>query len=59
METTGVDYDEAARIMEDAKGSVKAAIVMKKLGVDLDEANSRLDAAAGFVRRALAPGDGE
>ncbi|MFH1502072.1 MAG: N-acetylmuramic acid 6-phosphate etherase [Candidatus Eisenbacteria bacterium] len=53
METTGVGRDEAARVIERAEGSVKAAIVMQKTGASLEEALRLIDAAAGFVREAL------
>ena len=53
VETTGVGYEEAASVIADAGGSVKAAIVMQKAGVDLEEANRLLDESGGFVRKAL------
>ncbi len=54
METTGVGYEEAARAIREAEGSVKVAIVMKKTGLSFDEARRVLDESGGFVRRALA-----
>ncbi len=53
MVVTGVDYDEAARMLSAADGHVKTAIVMILRGVDADEAGRRLDDADGFVRRAI------
>ena len=53
VETTGVGYEEAASVIADAGGSVKAAIVMQKAGVDLEEANRLLEDSGGFVRKAL------
>jgi len=53
MTVAGVDYDTAARAIEDAGKSVKTAIVMLKLGCDRSEAERRLAQAHGFVRAAL------
>ena len=53
MVVTGVDYDEAARMLSAADGHVKTAIVMILRGVDADEAGRRLEEADGFVRRAI------
>jgi N-acetylmuramic acid 6-phosphate etherase len=53
MTVTGVDYPTAARAIEEAGKSVKAAIVMLKLGCSREEAESRLVRSGGFVRRAL------
>jgi N-acetylmuramic acid 6-phosphate etherase len=53
MTATGVDYDEAARILEEAGGHVKTAIVMILAGVTPEEARRRIDAAGGFIRGAL------
>jgi N-acetylmuramic acid 6-phosphate etherase len=55
MTVTGADYERASRALEEAGGSVKAAIVMLELGCPRAEAESRLERAGGFVRRALAP----
>ena len=54
MIVTGADYDEAARAIEAAGGSVKTAIVMLRLGCAREEAEERLRRAGGFVRAALA-----
>jgi N-acetylmuramic acid 6-phosphate etherase len=53
MTATGVNQQEAKRLIEDAFGSVKIAIVMKKLGLDYGEAKKRLDTCGGFIRKAL------
>lgn len=52
-ETAGVDDEEAARLIAEADGSVKAAIIMGKSGGTAREANELLRAAGGSVRRAL------
>lgn len=54
MTVTGVSYDEAARVLDLAGGSVKTAIVMIKADVDRPRAEALLAEADGFVRRALA-----
>ena len=53
MMATGVDYDRAGEVLEQAKGHVKSAIVMIKANVSLDEAHKRIEAANGFVRGAI------
>lgn len=50
---TGVDQDEAQRLLIAANYEAKTAIVMALAGVDADEARRRLAANAGHVRRAL------
>jgi N-acetylmuramic acid 6-phosphate etherase len=55
-DAAGVSEDEAARLLEAAGGSVKAAIVMAETGVDLPEARHRLERAGGFVRTAIERG---
>ncbi|HEY2955866.1 MAG TPA: N-acetylmuramic acid 6-phosphate etherase [Candidatus Eisenbacteria bacterium] len=57
MTVAGVDYEAAARAIDEAGKSVKTAIVMLKLGCGRAEAEARLQRAGGFVRAAL--GDGE
>ncbi len=57
MIATGVEYDEAARVLAAADGHVKTALVMLLAGVDAAEAKARLARHDGFVRRALAPAD--
>ncbi|MCL5034483.1 MAG: N-acetylmuramic acid 6-phosphate etherase [Bacteroidetes bacterium] len=53
MTITGVDYDEAERVLLDAGGHVKTAVVMIRASVDASEARARLQKADGFVRRAI------
>lgn len=54
MMTVGVDYDTAARLLEEAGGKVKIAILIGRLGTTREAAEARLHAAQGFLRRALA-----
>jgi N-acetylmuramic acid 6-phosphate etherase len=56
MTVTGADYGTTARVIEEAGGSVKTAIVMLKLGCARGEAETRLARAGGFVRAALEAG---
>jgi len=51
--TADIDYEEADKILRQAKGSVKRALVMAKLGCSAREADRRLKAADGLVYRAL------
>jgi N-acetylmuramic acid 6-phosphate etherase len=53
MAAAAVGYDEAARVLPEAGGSVKTAIVMIRRGCGRGEAERRLAAAGGFVRAAL------
>ena len=53
MDTCGTDYDTAKRLLDDAGGSVKTAIVMHKTGLKRKAAEGRLKAAKGFVHRAI------
>jgi len=53
MIATGVEYGEAARVLEEAQGHVKTALVMILSGVDREEALRRLERADGFVRKAI------
>ncbi len=48
----GVSYDEASRLLGEA-GSVRVAIIMRKLGVSKAEAESRLSRNRGSLRAAL------
>jgi N-acetylmuramic acid 6-phosphate etherase len=50
MEVAAVDRPRARRAIDEAKGSVKLAIIMVKRGVGKDEAARLLDAAGGQVR---------
>ena len=56
MMTANVDYDTATRLLEEAGGRVKTAIVIGHLGVKREEAEARLAQAGGLVRRALEEG---
>jgi len=53
MIVTGVDYDEAERILKEAGGSVKKAICMIMASCDSKKAESALLKAGGFLREAL------
>jgi N-acetylmuramic acid 6-phosphate etherase len=50
---TGVDAEQADRLLRRAKWSVKAAIVMQKAGLSRPAALKRLRAADGSVRAAI------
>lgn len=52
--TAGVDYDKASRLLTQARGSVKRALVMALAGCTAREADRRLKAAEGFVYKAVA-----
>lgn len=53
MIVTGVTYKEAEKVLKQAGGHVKTAIVMIKAGVTAPEARKRLKQADGFVRTAI------
>jgi N-acetylmuramic acid 6-phosphate etherase len=53
MTATGVDYERAARVLEEAGGHVKTAIVMILVGVTAEEARRRIEVAGGFIRDAI------
>ena len=53
MMITGVNYNEASRILEKAGGHVKTALVMILSDVNANEARKRLAACNGFVRGAI------
>ena len=53
MTVTGVNRDDAKKLLTSAYGNAKAAIVMQKMGLDYAEAKKRLDANGGFVRKVL------
>lgn len=55
MTATGVDYQTAQRVLDEAGGHVKTALVMILAGVEVEEARERLLRAGGFVRFALNP----
>ena len=50
---TGLDYDEADKLLRRARWNVKAAIVMQKTGLPFTKALSRIRKAKGFVRDAI------
>jgi N-acetylmuramic acid 6-phosphate etherase len=52
-EVTGLDRDQARRLLLRADGRVKLAIVMHALGVDASEAEARLESAGGVIRRVV------
>lgn len=52
-ELLGIGHHEAGRLLADAGGRVKTALVMGRLGVERGEAELRLEDAGGFLRRAL------
>jgi len=54
MIVTGVSYDDAARMLDLAGGSVKTAIIMIKKNLGRSEAEALLREADGFVGKALA-----
>lgn len=54
MTVTDIAYDDATRLLEEAGGHVKTALVMHLAGVDSGTAQQRLTAASGFVRQAIA-----
>lgn len=53
MTITGVEYEEAEKILKQADGHVKTAVVMIEGKVNAAEARRRLEKAHGFVRRAI------
>jgi N-acetylmuramic acid 6-phosphate etherase len=52
-EAAGVDGERAARLLDEAGGSVRVAIVMSRAGVDRAGAERMLEAAGGRVAGAL------
>lgn len=53
MTITGVSYDEAEKVLREAGGHVKKALVMIRAGVSAEEAEERLRKSRGFVRTAI------
>lgn len=53
MMVTGMDYENAEKVLLEADGHVKTALVMALKGVDKAEAKRRLMASDGFVRGAI------
>ena len=54
MTVTGLDYEAASQLLQEAGGHVKTAIVMALANVSVEEARRRLTQAGGFVRAAIA-----
>jgi N-acetylmuramic acid 6-phosphate (MurNAc-6-P) etherase len=50
---TGLEYDEADKMLRRARWNVKAAVVMQKTGVSYPQALTRLRKATGQLREAL------
>jgi N-acetylmuramic acid 6-phosphate etherase len=50
---TDLDRDAAGRLLDEAKGNVKTAIIMQKLQIDYNDAMKKLDEYEGFVRKVL------
>ncbi len=53
MIVTGIDYDEAEKVLHEAKGHVKTAMVMILAKADRKKAQDALQKANGFVRSAI------
>jgi len=53
MEFLNIDYDEADKLLNASGGSVKIAIVMKKLSLDRKAAETRLSDAGGFLKKLI------
>lgn len=53
MLATGVSYERAAELLQEADGHVKTAIVMAAAGVSAPEARRRIERAGGLVRAAI------
>lgn len=54
MMLTGLDYDQASDILDQADGNVKTAMVMALTGTDAAQARELLKANEGFVRKIVA-----
>jgi len=52
-QATGVSYERAGRVLEEAGNRVRTAILMAGIGIDRSEAEKRLAAAGGNISRAL------
>lgn len=55
VETLGVERAQASRLLEDAGGHVKTAIVMGSLGIDRIAARERLDEVGGAITKLTGP----
>lgn len=58
MTVTDLSYEEATKLLEEADGHVKTALVMALGDVSVGEARSRLEQADGFVRLAIMQNSG-
>ena len=56
MKLLGISYEDAARLLGQADGSVKQALFMGLCGCEAADAARRLEAAGGVLRRALEGG---
>jgi len=56
MIVTGCDYETAERLLKQAEGHVKTAIVMQEAGCSFPKAQGRLAKAKGFVKEAVGKG---
>ena len=54
MMITGVNYEQASKVLQEASGHVKTALVMILANMSKEEAQERLESAEGFVRKAIA-----
>ena len=53
IELLEISYDEADLLLKSSGGSVKTAIVMKKLSIGKEEAEQKLKEADGFLKRVV------
>ncbi len=53
MTVTNLDREAADKLLKDAQGNVKTAIVMHKLQTDYDNASKKLNECEGLVRKVL------
>lgn len=53
MDCTELDYQTSSKLLEEAEGNVKTALVMFFKDVSLDEAKRLLQSSKGFVKRTL------
>jgi N-acetylmuramic acid 6-phosphate etherase len=53
MSLSGVDYDKASNLLDQADNHVKTALMMALTNVDRNTAQQKLEEHDGFIRRAL------
>lgn len=53
VEVTGVSYEKAGKLLEEANNEVKLAIIMANKGLGADEAREILEKNMGFIRKDL------